>query len=177
MPVVCQNIKCPYQGEILQGLNEGDYCPYCGEPLNLSNPSFVSAQEIQTAKPTLNLIHSSGQKIFICDKDTQKDTISLGRFDDSLEVYLGCFDENLQGNVAVDINLKKFPNSDRVSREHAFIIWDIKNNCYCFMDNASTNKSFLNEQPVQAKQSYPLESQDQLRFGQNGVIFTVEIIP
>ena len=177
MPVVCQNIKCPYQGEVLQGLNEGDYCPYCGEPLSVTNPSFVSAEEIQSVKPTLNLIHSSGQKIFICDKDTQKDEISLGRFDDSLEVYLGCFDENLQGNVAVDINLKKFPNSERVSRKHAFIRWDMRDNCYCFVDNGSANKSFINEQQVEAQKPYRLQSQDQLRLAHNGVCFTVEIIP
>lgn len=177
MPIVCQNLKCPYQGEILLGLQEGDYCPYCSEPLTLNSSLPNSVKEIKTDKPTLNLLHSSGQKIFICDKNTQKDKISLGRFDASLEVYLGSFEDNLQGNIAVDINLKKFPNSDKVSRFHAFIVWDINDNIYQIVDNQSANKSFLNEQQLPPQQVYALQSQDQLKFGQNGVVFTVEIIP
>lgn len=177
MPAVCQNLKCPYQGEILLGLQEGDYCPYCGEPLNLNTSLPVSVKEIKNTKPIINLIHSSGEKIFISDKDTEKDRISLGRFDASLEIYLGSFENNLQGNTVVDINLKKFPNSDKVSRLHAFINWDMNDNSYQIVDNQSANKSFLNEQQLQPQKPYSLQSQDQLKFGQNGVIFTIEIIP
>jgi pSer/pThr/pTyr-binding forkhead associated (FHA) protein len=178
MTVVCQNAECPYKGEPLFGLQEGDYCPYCGTPLSLNVGSQNAVDQIETAsKPTLNFIHSSQQKINIFDPNTKSEKISIGRFDDSTEIYLGRFDEQKQGSTSIDINLKRFPNSHLVSRSHAYLIWDSSKNAYCLIDNKSSNKTLLNEIQLNPLQPYPLQGGDQIKFGNNGVVFTVEIIP
>jgi pSer/pThr/pTyr-binding forkhead associated (FHA) protein len=178
MTVVCQNLECPYKGEPLFGLQEGDYCPYCGTPLSLNIESQNVVNPVETnLKPTLNLIHSSQQKINIFDSNTRKDKISFGRFDDSTEIYLSRSDDQKQENTGVDINLKRFPNSHLVSRFHGYIIWDSNKNIYCLVDNKSSNKTLLNETQLNPLQSYPIQGGDQIKFGNNGVVFTVEIIP
>ncbi len=181
MTIVCQNRECPYQGEPLFGLQEGDYCPYCGTPLSLNIESqnvLNQVNQLETnLKPTLNLIHSSQQKINIFDSNTKKEQISFGRSDDSTEIYLSRFDDQKQGNTGVDINLKRFPNSHLVSRFHAYIVWDPNKNTYSLVDNKSSNKTLLNETQLNPLQPYPIQGGDQIKFGTNGVMFTVEIIP
>ena len=183
--VKCMNPECDY---FERAVPEGDCCPYCGEPLNAEAMSSQTApQEYTPPEPapvpispvspstapvrtvveplnnSLKLIHSNSGETFTIDRYSAINKIYLGRQD------------GMPSDRSI-IDISRIPFSERVSRLHAYVMWDNNRNTFTIVDDNSTNGTILNGQSLTPQQPYPLNTGDRLEFGrEHKVIFTVEI--
>ena len=202
MPTVkCLNPQCDY---FQKPIPDGDFCPFCGEPINLSYTPAISTVSPQLADPSpspiptgyplespplpppappvkptpnkpgvtmveepsprLNIVHTTSAQKFTIDKETAINKIYLGRPD---------YSESLPAAV---IDLSTIPYGERISRSHAYVYWDVHQQCYMIVDNNSTNGTILNGISLIANQPYPLKQGDKIALGkEQKVVFTIEI--
>jgi hypothetical protein len=181
--VKCQNPHCDY---FQKPVPEGDFCPFCGDPLPTNKPlveerqpqplpetqpppqPFVEPQPQPLPEPTvvelpsLTLIHTSGRKFPILEKTAYK------------KVYLGRRGGSRQSQPEID--LTELPYSERVSRPHAYIFWDASLNNYMIVDDRSANGTIVNDQSLVPGQPYRLNDGDRLEFGrEHRVIFDIQL--
>ena len=177
------NPECDY---FERAVPEGDCCPYCGEPLNADTPfqptppQYYSPPEPQPIDATLTpprkpvatvvepinislkLVHSNGQ------------TFTIERYRASDKIYLSRLDGFESDRPTVD--LSGIPFAERISRHHAYVLWDDRFNSFTISDDRSTNGTVLNGQSLNPQQPYALHTGDSLEFGrEQKVVFTVEI--
>ena len=123
-------------------------------------PNIDYAEPITPAQapPLIKLVHSTGRVFHL----TQGSNM-LGRRSQS-------------ASHQPEIDLKGIPNDGVVSRNHARIYWDARQNSYMIMDNSSRNGTAINGAPLQPGIAYPLSHHAILQLGQeNLVCFTVFI--
>ncbi len=182
--VKCMNPECDY---FERAVPEGDCCPYCGEPLNINTPDFQPTPQyysppepqpinapltpprkapiatvIEPTNVSLKLIHSNGQ------------TFTIDRYRAVDKIYLGRLDGFESDRPTVD--LSGIPFAERISRHHAYVVWDEKFNSFTISDDRSTNGTILNGQSLNPRQPYTLHIGDRLEFGrEQKVVFTIEI--
>ena len=182
--VKCLNPECDYFEKTVP---EGDCCPYCGELLNADTPSPqsqpipqsyppISPQVFSTPPPqkapiatvvesidaSLKLIHQSG-RVFDIKHHQAIEKIYLGRQD------------GLPSDRPV-VDIVDVPFAERISRFHAALSWNTKENTYTIADNNSTNGTILNGKVLIPQQTYPLHTGDRLELGrEQKLIFTIEI--
>ncbi|MDJ0632287.1 MAG: FHA domain-containing protein [Xenococcaceae cyanobacterium MO_188.B29] len=173
--VKCKNPACPYYDRTVP---EGEFCPHCGEALNLEKTSpqksytplvpdnadgrtYVELpQKLRKNRLTLN--HSNSGQTFTIDSDSATNKIYLGR-----QVAIP--------SVSV-IDMSDLPFAERISHLHAYVTWDNNRNCFTITDNDSTNGTILNGKSLIPQQPYPLNPGDRLEFGrEHKIIFTGEI--
>lgn len=181
--VKCLNSECDY---FERTVPEGDCCPYCGELLNTSLPSsqsppqYYSPPEPQFEKPS---IHSQNAPIPTVVEPINKSlklvcangqTFAIDSYGATSKIYLGRQDGIKSDRSIVDVG--EIPFGERISRFHAYIIWDNHLNSFTVSDNNSTNGTILNGQSLVPLQAYTLHTGDRLEFGrEHKVIFTIEI--
>lgn len=184
--VKCMNPECDY---FERAVPEGDCCPYCGEPLNMDTPSsqppsqYYSPPELQpipisapltppqapmgtvveAVNISLKLVHSNSGKTFIIDRYRAIDKIYLGRQD------------GIESDRQI-VDISGIPFVERVSRHHAYVVWDDRLNSFTIGDDNSTNGTILNGQSLTPQRPYTLHTGDRLEFGrEQKVVFTIEI--
>lgn len=91
------------------------------------------------------------------------------------KIYLGRQDGLPSDRPVVDI--VGIPFAERISRFHAVLSWNARENNYTIADNNSTNGTILiNGKALIPQQPYPLHTGDRLEFGkEQKLVFTVEI--
>ena len=118
-------------------------------------------------QPGLIIIHSSGKRFTIHEANESADRASN-------KVYLGRRGGRISSQPEID--LTDIPNSQRISRSHAYIFWNSDLNSYVLVDDNSTNTTSLNGQVLKPEEPYPLNDGDLLEFGKEHLIqFTVEL--
>ncbi len=177
------NPECDY---FERAVPEGDCCPYCGELLNPSTPSSQPLQYYSPPEPPqfdepltppqapirtvvepinigLKLVHSNSGQTFTIDRYRAIDKIYLGRQD------------GIKSDRQV-VDIGEIPFGERISRHHAYIIWNNNLNSFTIGDDNSTNGTILNGQSLIPQRPYTLHTGDRLEFGrEQKVVFTVEI--
>jgi pSer/pThr/pTyr-binding forkhead associated (FHA) protein len=114
--------------------------------------------------PNLTLIHRSGKEF----------TITGRLIEPEQKLYLGR--HGGQKKPLPEIDLTELPYSERLSRPHAHIFWDVKGNCYMIVDNKSANGTILNNTLLVPWKPYPLTHGAILEFGKEHFIqFTIRI--
>lgn len=180
------NPECDY---FERAVPEGDCCPYCGEPLNADTlgsqptPQYYSPPPelqplnapstppknapirtvVEPINISLKLVHSNSGQTFTIDRYR-----AVGK------IYLGRLDGIESDRPTVD--LSGIPFAERISRHHAYVMWDNHLNSFTIGDDNSTNGTILNGQSLNPQQPYTLHTGDRLEFGrEQKVVFTVEI--
>ena len=190
--VKCLNPQCDY---FQKPVPEGDFCPFCGESLDINatpqlsqpytappvySPPQSTPTPIPAPAPNYDYREPKGTVVepialdlhLIHTASGQRYTIQRHAAVD--KVYLGRHDGLVTTQSLID--LYKIPYSERISRFHAYISWDDNLGSYVIADNNSTNSTILNSQTLKPQQSYPLNEGDCLELGrEHKVVFTVEI--
>ena len=194
--VKCKNPQCDY---FQKPVPEGEFCPFCGEPLGISNPVIdTPSQPLQPTTQPFEPFDTPDRSFSSPPPPISSPTIvePKARLKDNKPFFslihnsgsnFPIYEKNpykkfylgRRGGTKMpqpDIDLTDIPHSDRVSRPHAHIVWDSQANSYMFVDENSTNGSILNGKPLEPFQPYRLNHGDRLELGrEHMVIFTVEL--
>ena len=78
--------------------------------------------------------------------------------------------------ISTCVDLSGIPFDERISRHHAYVMWDNHLNSFTIGDDNSTNGTMLNGQSLIPQRPYTLHTGDRLEFGrEQKVVFTVKI--
>ena len=194
--VKCPNPTCEY---FQKTIPDADFCPFCGEPVNLSTMSptplpsplpsppipFVPSSHpysspIQPPEtpnrqvPPPTVVEKPPAHLSLIHTETKQKFIIIQIVATNNKVYLGR-PEDAEKSTSV-IDLSDIPYSQRISRSHAYIYWDDHRGCYVIVDNNSTNGTILNSDPLVPDQPYDLKQGDKIEFGiEQKIVFKVQI--
>ncbi len=199
--IKCQNPQCDY---FQQPVPEGEFCPFCGEPL-LNNPpispimpSSTKAVKVSTSVDTPPLASSplnpipeqspppivppiiaAGATVYEQAPPLQPvlkliHTSGQEFIMSGQKAYIGRRGGKKKPQPEIDIT--GLPYAERASRPHAHIFWDVGSQQYMIVDNQSANGTLVDGKKIDPWKPYVLRNGTQVVFGkENRIKFTVKI--